>query len=370
MNKSVAINKKTKVLVVGDFYLEMQERALADAFEQIGCETYRFAWCDYFFGYNTRGYNGLYDFLKWVYYRFQNKFLFGPTLVKLNRDLLAYAKKVNPDLIFVYHGSHIFSSTIRKLKESGFVLFAYNNDDPFAAYYPKYYWRHYLRPTKYFDHILVFRQKNVEDYKQKLGYTKASILMPDYIESRNFPIEKLPTDKYVCDVVFVGHYENDGRDDYIKELINSGIRFKLYGPNWENSPNFQYYKEKLGEIRPLLLNEYNLALNSAKIALVFLSHLNNDTYTRRCFEIPAMKVFMLSVYTDDLNHFFEEGKEAAYFRNKEDMMSKIRYYLSHNEERARIARAGYERLKRDGHETKDRARQIIELFNNQHNSKL
>lgn len=354
--------KKIKVLVVGDFFWEMQDTALASAFEAIGCETHRFAWKDYFKGYNVRAPKGPWDFLKWLYYRIQNKFLFGPTLCKLNRDLFARAKEISPDLILIYHGTHIFAGTVCKLKKVGFTIFAYNNDDPFASYYSKYYWRHYLRPTRYFDHIFVFRPHNIDSYKRKFGYTKTSVLLPDYMEKRNFPIAKLPTAKYVCDVIFVGHYEHDGRDEYIKAIIDSGVNFRLYGPNWESSPDFQYYKEKFGEIRLLSLDEYNLALNSAKIVLVFLSHLNNDTYTRRSFEIPATGAFMLSVYTDDLNKFFAEGKEAAYFRSKEEMLEKIHYYLSHEEERKRIAKAGYERVKRDGHETKDRARQILKVF--------
>ena len=42
---------------------------------------------------------------------------------------------------------------------------------------------------------------------------------------------------------------------------------------------------------------------------------------------------MLSQYTDDLDSMFKEGVEAEYFRDKEEMMDKIRYYLKHDDKR-------------------------------------
>lgn len=139
------------------------------------------------------------------------------------------------------------------------------------------------------------------------------------------------------------------------------IDFHLYGTLWDRSKYAMEIRSRFGEIKPLY-NDYNLALNSVKIALVFLSMRNNDTYTRRCFEITATRTFMLSQYTNDLDSMFKEGIEAEYFRDKEEMMDKIKYYLKHDDKREKIAKAGYERLLRDGHEVTDRAREIIKTF--------
>ena len=70
---------------------------------------------------------------------------------------------------------------------------------------------------------------------------------------------------------------------------------------------------------------------------------------------------MCSQYTDDLDSMFKEGVEAEYFRDKEEMINKIRYYLKHDAEREKIAFAGYERLLRDGHEITDRAGEILRI---------
>jgi len=340
-----------KILVVGDFLCDIYEPALYNAFLKLGHRVIKFATGDYFKE-------------KTFFQRLQNKFSFGSIIRKINSDLIETAGKERPDLVFVYRGNHIYSAAIKKIKQSGAVIFGYNNDDPFSDGHPAYFWRHFKKSIPYYDHIFVYRRKNLHDYK-KINYTKISLLTAYYIEEDNFPIEieKLPTDKYVCDAVFAGHYENDGRDEYIKAIIDGGINFKLFGgASWSMSKYYDFFCQQLGE--PVYLKEdYNICLNSVKIALVFLSKLNNDTYTRRCFEITAAKTFMLSEYTDDLNSMFQEGREAEYFRNKEEMLRKIRYYLTHGEDRKRIAEAGYQRLLRDGHEIKDRAKEIIKVFN-------
>jgi spore maturation protein CgeB len=102
-----------------------------------------------------------------------------------------------------------------------------------------------------------------------------------------------------------------------------------------------------------------MAISGAKIALCFLSKLNEDTYTTRNFQIPAMRTFMLSEYTPDLASLFEEGKEAEFFRSQDELLDKIRYYLQHDSEREEIAHNGHKRLLADGHDVVSRARQVV-----------
>ena len=102
-----------------------------------------------------------------------------------------------------------------------------------------------------------------------------------------------------------------------------------------------------------------MAISGTKIALCFLSKLNEDTYTTRNFQIPAMRTFMLSEYTPDLASLYEEGKEAEFFRSQEELVDKVRYYLQHESEREEIARAGHRRVLADGHDVVSRARQFL-----------
>lgn len=100
--------------------------------------------------------------------------------------------------------------------------------------------------------------------------------------------------------------------------------------------------------------DYNKALCGTKIALCFFSKLNRDTYTRRCFEIPATRTLMLSEYSDDLASLYTEGVEADYFRDKQEMLEKIDYYIRHPEVAERVAHAGYEKVRSAGHDIDSR----------------
>ncbi len=50
--------------------------------------------------------------------------------------------------------------------------------------------------------------------------------------------------------------------------------------------------------------------------MFFLSKINKDSYTRRNFEIPAMKKVLLSEYSSELSNMFIEDKEMVFLETK------------------------------------------------------
>lgn len=67
----------------------------------------------------------------------------------------------------------------------------------------------------------------------------------------------------------------------------------------------------------------------------------------RNFEVPGCGGFMLTERADNLDQYYENGKEVVFFDGRDDLIKKVRYYLTHESERAAIAQAGYERTMRD-----------------------
>lgn len=61
------------------------------------------------------------------------------------------------------------------------------------------------------------------------------------------------------------------------------------------------------------------------------------------FEIPACGGFLLAGYAKGLERYYELGKEIAIYRDEKEIPEMVKYYLEHDEERKKIARAGYER---------------------------
>ncbi len=351
-------------MIVGEFSFAVYEQAFCNAFRSKNHKVFNFSWSNYFKNKQYLTPELTLNYLNSLYSRLQHKFRFGPILQKINQDLLIKINEVKPELVFIYRGTHIYPKTIKKIKEQGIVVFGYNNDDPFGKKYPKYFWRNFLNGIIYYDHIFVYREKNIQDYK-RLDYTDVSILRSYYIKENNYPIENISLRKYLYDVMFAGHYEDDGRDEYVRYLLENGIKVKLFGGDgWKKSAHYNYFFEQQGEIKLLSSEDYNSVVNSAKICLVFLSQLNSDTYTRRCFEIPATQSFMLSEYSEYLNSIFKEGVEAVYFKTKEDLLNQVNKYLSNSEERKRIAINGYNKVMKEDCEVVDRIDKIVEIFNN------
>ncbi len=287
--------------------------------------------------------------------RVQEKFRCGPRVVLLNSALLRAVERLGPDVVVLFRGAQIFSETIAEIRRRNVLVAGYNNDDPLSPRYPQYVWRHFVASIPSFDHLFAYRDRNIAGFRQ-LGARSISLLRSFYLREENFPIRNAGCE---ADVSFIGHWEDDGRTACVEAILaQPQIRFRLWGTRWHLAPNAFDLDKRLGPIRPLGGPEYNLAINRSKISLVFLSSLNNDSYTRRCFEIPAAGGFMLAPYTEDLTSMFREGIEAEYFRSPDEMLDKIRFYLRNGDERENIARAGRERLLRGGHEALDRARQM------------
>ncbi len=337
-----------KGMIVGDDCYEMYSKALYKGFLECGYSRVTL--------FATNRLLGMEENTKNILLRAENKSAIGPHIWGLNRKLHNKVKEEKPDFLFFYSTRLIHARTIKKIKDLGCNILIYCNDDPFADYYPKYFWRHLVKSLQYADIGFVYRLKNITDFRSA-GCDKVKLLRSYYIAKRNYYIQDNKIEN-VPKIVFLGHNEKDEREAYIRQLAESGVTVGVMEKSWED---FETDNPKIAKIKDSH-KHYNEILNATKIAIVFLSKINNDTYTRRCFEIPATKTMMLAPYTEDLAGLFEENKEIVFFRNKEDFVSKANYYLVHEEERDKIAQAGYERIMKDGHEVKDRVRFIMKCL--------
>jgi spore maturation protein CgeB len=355
-----------RILIAGEWHWPWYEQACADALEYLGHKVHKFSWIERFYHFNL-GHVELLPVSKYAEIEYRLKW--GPRLFSMNSDLIRSVKEFQPHIFFAYRPTHIFPSTIEKIKKitPETTLVQYCNDDPFSKNAGKFRWRHLIRGIPCYDIHFVYRHHNINDFKKR-GAKKVELLRSYYIAERNYPVELQPEDqRFVCDVVFAGHYEADFRVNYLESIMVSGVKLNLFGGGWKNARPVLSPNSPLQALYPIIHvgdEDYRKAFSGAKIALCFLSKLNRDTYTRRNFEIPATGAFMLSEYSDDLATLFEEGKEAEFFRSKEEMLNKISYYLTHDAERQEIARRGCERALRDGHDVTARMNQMVNDLGN------
>ncbi len=138
----------------------------------------------------------------------------------------------------------------------------------------------------------------------------------------------------IYDVSFIGG-PHGGRTEYIKFLESKGIKINWFG---KDSSNF------------LDIPGQNRVISSSKINLNFSG---NGRYPHikqiktRFFEIPAAGGFLLSEYAPHIEQFYVLGKQIATFTSAEELLARIRHYLSHEKVRETIRNAGYRRAIRE-----------------------
>jgi len=331
-----------KVLLAGHWNWEIYEEAFKNGLKANGHDVVKFSFSDY---YNNMWFKKL-----------QIRLKVGPLIKLINQELISAVNFNNPDILFMHQSDLIFPKTIRKIKKLNVNIKVkiYHNDNPYRGIRNALKWRHFLATIRTADHLFVYRPENVADGR-RLGCNSISIIMPSYVSYLHYPV--FEDKEKIIDVIFVGHFEPDGRDEYIDFLKQNGVNVEVYGTGWTNSG---YNWAKSESIRLLGAEEYTKILSSAKIALVFLSKINRDVWTRRCFEITACRTLMMAQRTSDLEKIWSDGVEAIFFDSKEDLLRKTLDLLQKNDEIYNIASCGYVRCISYGNSEIDRSRQIIE----------
>ncbi|NQV69334.1 MAG: glycosyltransferase family 1 protein [Pseudohongiella sp.] len=269
------------------------------------------------------------------------------------------AEEERPNIVWFYNVQLIAPRVVKKLKSllPDAIFCQYANDNPFSKNAKPHLWKNFRESIPFFDAHFVFRDSDSHGYLAH-GVNEVKLLRSYFIPEMDYPVllPEIPQ-QYICDVVFAGHYENDGRVEMLEAICDAGFNLNLFGGGWNlalkglrlDSPLRSKYP-----ITPVIEENYRYAICGAKVALCFLSTLNQDTYTTRNFQIPAMKTAMLSQYTDDLASLFKPGEEALYFESAKELLAKLRVLVEDEGLRSRLATAGYMRVHSDGHDVSSR----------------
>ncbi len=166
-----------------------------------------------------------------------------------------------------------------------------------------------------------------------------------YLPYGALPIPVTSVEKSI-DVLFVGAC--DLRRIFLLEKIREHVLVR--GSRW--SRNRPLISESLfGKIddTPIWGSELHALLDSSKIVLNIT---RTDFYgaetgvNLRIFEALAAGCFVLTDHCDEISELFRVGEEIETFRSSEELASKVEYYLTHEAQRAGIARNGQQAFAR------------------------
>lgn len=82
---------------------------------------------------------------------------------------------------------------------------------------------------------------------------------------------------------------------------------------------------------------------------------------QRAFDIMGSGGFLLSNYQNDFPDYFTPGEHFDFYESRADLLNKIAYYLSHEEERRQIARNGHDQVAA-AHTYRHRVREMLDAI--------
>lgn len=199
--------------------------------------------------------------------------------------------------------------------------------------------------------------------KQVYGYNFVQELLPkDIIDDmmRILPMQPDPTSVESVEYLYAQYVINRQITATERKELLSAIgekyAFDLYTPDKTlqlpgciNHGPIDYYDMAPYVFKKTRIN-LNISLRSIKSGMPL-----------RIFDIMGAGGFLLTNYQADFLDHFVPGEDFAFFDSPTDLLDKIGYYLNHEEERAAVARNGFEKLAAH-HTYKHRIEEILSYF--------
>lgn len=184
-----------------------------------------------------------------------------------------------------------------------------------------------FKKAEKFDYVF-FNQKDAVDEYNKTHDNKA-MWLPHAAEPKAYPNINI-IKKY--DVGFVGHVQETPNYNGITRVDALDRLFKEF-------PNFYYGSRHPGFPDKNLFEDAAKKFSMSKI--VFNISIKDDI-NMRCFETLSTGSFLLTNWIPTLSDLFEDGKHLVTYKTLDEMVEKVKYYLEHEDEREKIAKAGYD----------------------------
>jgi spore maturation protein CgeB len=244
---------------------------------------------------------------------------------RMNKRLLAAARDCQADLaFFCLFKDEIKKPTIRAVSALGTPTVNWFCDD---------HWRfdnfsRFYAPS--FDWVTTTSEDALPKYA-RIGYQ--NVILTQWACNRYAYRRVSDVKKY--DITFVGQ-PHGSRRELIGSLHEAGIDVQCFGYGW---PAGRVDHDQMIEI----FSTSRLNLNPSNSSTTT----DEPQIKGRVFEVPGCGGFLLTEPAAYLDHYLEPGRECVVYESGDDLADKIRYYLTHEEERKAIELAGEARVLRD-----------------------
>jgi spore maturation protein CgeB len=246
-------------------------------------------------------------------------------LVALNGALLDAVEDFRPDVLFsVQMNYEIWLETLELIRARGDVItLSWATDDSWKyREVSRFIAGAYDAMATTYEHVV--HRYNADGFDHVFATQWAAI--SDQLQ------EPLPARSCRYPVSFIGT-SHGSRAQRVAALQARGIEVACFGHGWPNGP-------VTAEDLPRIIRESCISLN-------FANSQGENQIKARLFEVPGAGGFLLTETARSLEKYYRANQEIAVFGDLDDLVAKINHYLSHPQERDRIAQAGFQRTRHE-----------------------
>lgn len=269
-----------------------------------------------------------------------------PRLMRMYEAFEQLVSSEQADAMVVFNCPPYHPDFLRKLT---LYKTLYSGDDPDSTYKRNIPYLHAYDHVFYLDPAYSADM----DMREKMRYcgmsnaTWVPMGVSDYEFDASFNEAQLFACERDIDIVYVGHCFPQKAPLLVKLKRAFGKRFCMRG-NFRLKHNL-YMNLRHGYggwVRPVSIPGRLRLYQRSKLGINI--HWNNyGLGNQRLYLLPANGVMQLCDCADHVGRVYEVDREIVSYRNADELIMKIEYYLEHDAERERIAVAGFRRTMRD-----------------------
>lgn len=283
-------------------------------------------------------------------------------LLKMYEDIENLIFETEADVLLVdncfpYHPEFLRKLNIFKVLRT--------SDGPLTAYERDFAYLHA------YDYVLYHSPAYSKDMgmAEKLAYCRAGptdfwpLASFDALCDPSKTKDNILTNKRDVDIVFVGALHLNKIPMIVKIKKAFGNRMRLYGLTSLKKNIYMNLKYGLLDwVKPLPFDQYVPLYQRTKIGINIHNRGNYTVGSYRLFDLPANGVMQISDGGEYLKEFYDVGNEIVLYKNADDLIDKIKYYLNNDDERNRIALNGFLRVQKD-YKINIQMRKLVAMLN-------
>ena len=272
------------------------------------------------------------------------------TIADRNGSVAAQAAAVRPDVVIVLDGIHFDPAQADAIRALGIRVAIWFTDDP-------YYTDITASLAPHYDDVFTLERSCVELY-QRLGCPRVHHLPLGVYPNHYRPMNASAAKRREISFVGSAYWNRVAVFDQIAGYL-AGKKTHISGIWWERLRDYARLAPGIELGKWMEPAETAETYNGASIVINMHRSPDDSTFNSntqgigavspntRTFEIAACATLQLTDIGDDLTAYYTPGLEIETYASPEELMAKLDYYLTHEEERRAIAQRGLLRTMRE-----------------------